>query len=238
MTIMRVWQSFLARLPHIGGFVAVVVALFSAAAMAHFGYKFIVYEEADSASAFTGAGAVLASCISALVAYRSIAIIEEEKKPYPYPFIDTKSRHGLSLLKLRNAGGSAAHRIYIEWSGEVPFLKQGNGSEAKAINFANDESSPISILMPGDEHATVLGVHHWLADRIRNLDRELKGHIVFSDVRGRCYREPFCIDTSFFEWAIADETELLKAQYAVTQIPEQLGKVVKELQKISKERQV
>lgn len=236
MTIMRVWQSFLARLPHIGGFVAVVVALFSAAAMAHFGYKFILSDQAEFANAFTGAGAVLASCISALVAYRSIAIIEEEKRPYPYPFIDTKSRHGLSLLKLRNAGGSAAHRIYIEWSGEVPFLKQGNGSEAKAINFANDESSSISILMPGDEHVTVLGVHHWLADRIRKLDRELKGHIVFSDARGRCYREPFCIDTSFFEWAIADETELLKAQYAVTQIPELLGKAVKELQKISKER--
>jgi len=119
MTIMRIWQNFLARLPHIGGFLAVVVALFSATAMAHFGYKFILYEEADSANAFTGAGAVLASCISALVAYRSIAIIEEERRPYPYPFIDTKSRHGLSLLKLRNVGGSAARRIFIAWSGDV-----------------------------------------------------------------------------------------------------------------------
>ncbi len=231
-------KKLLARVPHAGRCMSVIVAVFSSAAMIYFGYKFFSSGKVEFANAFTGAGAVLASCVSALVAYRSIKIIEEGQKPYPYPYIDTKSRHGLSLLKLRNAGGSAAHRIFLEWSFGEPVLKQGSGNEAKVINFANDECRAISVLMPGEEHATLLGVHHWLADKISKLDNELKGHVIFHDVRGVRYREPFFIDTSFFQWAIADDTELLKAHYAVTQIPQQLEKVVKELQKISKARQV
>jgi len=215
-----------------GKVVAIFVAVTAFGAVFYFGYMFATSGDAEYANAFTGAGAVLASCISALVAYRTIAILEETQKPFPYPYIDTKSRHGLSLLKLKNAGGSSAHHVYLEWSDGVPAIYQASGNEGKAVNFA-DSSRAISVLMPGDEQATVLGVHHWLADQLKALNKELKGHVVFRDVKGNEYREPFFIDISFFEWAIADETEQLRAQYATSQIPEVLKEVVTELKRIS-----
>jgi hypothetical protein len=221
----------------IGKSVAVFVAVVSFGAFVYFGYMLFASGDAEYANALTGAGAVLASCISAFVAYRTIAILEETQKPFPYPYIDTKSRHGLSLLKLKNAGGSSAHHVYLEWSDGVPAIYQASGNEGKAVNFA-DSSRAILVLIPGDEQATVLGVHHWLADQLKALNKELKGHVVFRDVKGNEYREPFFIDISFFEWAIADETEQLRAQYATAQIPDALKKVVEELRKISRDKQL
>lgn len=220
-----------------GKVVAILVAVTAFGAVFYFGYMFATSGDAEYANAFTGAGAVLASCISALVTYRTVAILEETQKPFPYPYIDTKSRHGLSLLKLKNAGGSSAHHVYLEWSDGVPAIYQASGNEGKAVNFA-DSSRAISVLMPGDEQATVLGVHHWLAVQLKALNKELKGHVVFRDVKGNECREPFFIDISFFEWAIADETEQLRAQYATAQIPDVLKKLVEELKNINRDKQL
>lgn len=216
-----------------GNGLAIILVLLSLATMAYFGYQFSVEPKPDIANVFTGAGAVLAASVSALVAFRSVAIVEESQRPYPYPYIDVRSRQGLSLIKIKNAGGSAAHRVYLEWDGGVPSIRQGSQSEAQPIHFAGDAAHAIAVLMPGDEQATMLGVHHWVAQQITANKHELKGKIVFHDAKGKVYRLPFFVDTSFYEWALADETELLKAQHALTKVPEVLEKMSQSLAAIS-----
>lgn len=220
-------------LASIGNGLALFLALLSLFTMVHFGYQFYVEPKPDIANVFTGAGAVLAASISALVAFRSVAIVEETQRPYPYPYIDVKSRYGLSLIKIKNAGGSVAHRVYLEWDGGTPELRQGPNSEAQPLHFAGDETHAISVLMPGEEQATMLGVHHWVAEKLKANPRELRGQVVYQDVKGNSCRLPFFIDTSFYQWALADETELLKAQNAMTRVPEVLTQMSKSLEQIN-----
>lgn len=222
-------------LPALGNALALLLVLLSLLTMAFFGYQFYADPtKPEWANVFTGAGAVLAASVSALVAFRSVALVEESQRPYPYPYIDVKSRYGLSLIKIKNAGGSAAHRVYFEWEGGAPSLRQGSQDEAQPIHFAGDAAHAIAVLMPGDEQATMLGVHHWVAQQLKTHKQELKGNVVFQDVKGRTHRTPFFIDTSFYEWALADETELLKAQNAVTELPAALAKMNQSLERIGR----
>jgi len=217
-----------------GNGLALILVLLSLGTMVYFGYQFYVEPKPDIANVFTGAGAVLAASVSALVAFRSVAIVEESQRPYPYPYIDVKSRQGLSLIKIKNAGGSAAHRVYLEWDGGVPSIRQGPQNEAQPIHFAGNAEHAIAVLMPGDEQATMLGVHHWVAQQIKANKNELKGKVVFRDAKGKVFRLPFFVDTSFYEWALADETELLKSQHALTKVPDMLEKMSESLAEISK----
>lgn len=217
----------------VGNGLALLLVLLSLSTMVYFGYQFYVEPKPDIANVFTGAGAVLAASISALVAFRSVALVEQSQQPYPYPYIDVKSRSGLSLIKIKNAGGSAAHRVYLEWDGGIPSIRQGAQSEAQPIHFAGDEEHAIAVLMPGEEQAAMLGVHHWVAQQLKANKRELKGKVVFLDAKGKVCRLPFFVDTSFYEWALADETELLKAQYAMTKVPDMLEKMSQSLAQIS-----
>jgi hypothetical protein len=221
-------------LAKVGHGLAILLVISSLVIMVYFGCQYFLDPKPEIANIFTGAGAVLASAVSAIVAFRTVAIVEESQRPYPYPYIDIKSRYGLSLIKIKNAGGSAAHRIYFEWEDGVPALHQGSSSSAEPIHFAGDEQHSISILMPGEEQAAMLGVHHWVAEQLKVVKSKLKGNVVFRDVKGNVCRIPFFIDTSFYEWELADGTELLKAQRAVTELPALLGKMEKSLTTISK----
>lgn len=222
-------------LPALGNALALLLVLLSLLTMAFFGYQFYADPtKPEWANVFTGAGAVLAASVSALVAFRSVALVEESQRPYPYPYIDIKSRYGLSLIKIKNAGGSAAHRVYFEWDGGIPCIRQGSQSKAQPIHFASDAEHAIAVLMPGDEQAVMLGVHHWVAQQLKANKLELKGNMVFQDVKGRTHRTPFFIDTSFYEWALADESELLKAQRAMTELPAVLAKMNQSLEHISR----
>lgn len=221
-------------LGNIGNYFSLVLAIFSLAVLVYFAQQFWSTQNPDFANAFTGAGAVLAASISALVSFRTISIAEEAQKPYPYPYIDTQSRHGLALIKIKNAGGSAAHHVYIEWEGSVPKLRQSSGpEEAEPIHFAGDDAHAIAVLMPGEEQATMLGASHLVAKKIKMLEKELRGQVVFRDIKGNLHRQPFYIETSFFQWSLVDETELLRAQYAVSMIPDALAKINTSLTKIS-----
>ena len=223
-------------LASVGNGLAFSLVMLSLLTMAFFGYQFYADPtKPELANVLTGAGAVLAASVSALVAFRSVALVEESQRPYPYPYIDFKSRYGLSLIKIKNAGGSAAHHVYFEWDDGVPCIRQGSQSEAQPIHFAGDAAHAISVLMPGDEQATMLGAHHWVAQQLKTHKQELRGNLVFQDVKGRTHRTPFFIDTSFYEWALADETELLKAQRAMTELPSVLAKMNQSLERIGKE---
>lgn len=222
-------------LASVGNVLALLLVLLSLLTMVFFGYQFYADPtKPEWANVFTGAGAVLAASVSALVAFRSVALVEESQRPYPYPYIDVKSRYGLSLIKIKNAGGSAAHRVYFEWDSGIPCLRQDSQDEAQPIHFAGDAAHAIAVLMPGDEQATMLGVHHWVARQLKANKRELKGNVVFQDIKGRTHRTPFFIDTSFYEWALADETELLKAQKAMTDLPAVLVKMTQTLERIGR----
>lgn len=212
---------------------AIILVLLSIGTMAYFGVQYYLDPKPEIANIFTGAGAVLASAVSAIVAFRTVAIVEDSQKPYPYPYIDIKSRYGLSLIKIKNAGGSAAHHVYLEWEDGVPALYQGPSGEARPIHFAGDAQHAISLLMPGEEQTAMLGVHHWVAKQLKTTTPKLKGNVVFQDVKGNLSRSPFFIDTSFYEWAFADETELLKAQRAMTELPEVLSKIQTSLASIN-----
>ncbi len=220
-------------LSNFGHFLAILLVLMSVFVMGYFGYQYYVEPKSEVANVFTGAGAVLAAAVSALVSFRTVTIIEESQRPFPYPYIDIKSRYGLSLIKIKNAGGSAAHRVYIEWEDGTPSLRQGADSQAQPIHFAGDEAHAISILMPGDEQSTMLGAHHWVAEQLNSNQPKLKGNVVFQDVKGNICRIPFFIDTSFYEWALADETELLKAQRAMTELPQALVNINQSLSRIN-----
>lgn len=214
---------------------AIILVLLSIGTMAYFGVQYYLDPKPEVANIFTGAGAVLASAVSAIVAFRTVAIVEDSQRPYLYPYIDIKSRHGLSLIKIKNAGGSAAHHVYIEWEDGVPALRQNSANnEAQPIHFAGDAQHAISVLMPGEEQAAMLGVHHWVAQQLKVVKTKLKGNVVFQDVTGKLCRSPFFIDTSFYEWALADETELLKAQRAMTELPEVLSKIQTSLASINR----
>ena len=77
-------------------------------------------------------------------------------------------------------------------------------------------------------------MHHWVAQQLKADKRELKGKVIFQDARGKVCRLPFFVDTSFYEWALADETELLKVQHAMTKVPDLLEKMSVSLGQINK----
>lgn len=226
--------EFGTRFSGLGQILAKALLLLSIISTAYFAFKFWHFQTPDFANAFTSSGAVLAACMSALVSFRSISIAEEAQKPYPYPYIDISSRLGLSLLKLKNAGGTAAHQVYLEWEKGAPSLCQRNGQQAETVLFASDADHAISVLMPGDEQATFLGAHHWVFQQLEKLPQELRGNVVFHDVKGNQHKQKFCLDTSFYKWSLSEGTELLKAQYALGKLPDSLNAINKSLEVIGR----
>lgn len=214
--------------------VFVIFLLFSSGAAAALSAgRFLNSGDADYANAFAGASAVLAACISALVAFRSAEVAEQSQRPYPYPFIDTQSRYQLILLKLRNAGGTAAHDVYIEWDeGARPNVHRGN--EPEPTDFATGKQKAVRLLLPGDTLTSMLGVSFEVAKDVKDSQTEWSGTIHFRDPKGRRHHHRFLIDRSVFSWGLADETEQLKAMYSVSQIPSLLKDIQKSIDGIGK----
>src|SRR5690606_9834813 len=178
--------------------------------------------------AFVGAAAVLAAAISALVAYRSIELAEDSLRPYPYPFLDTQSRYGFCLFKLKNAGQSIAYRVYLQWDGDVPTLKNKYDGTAAPIELASSAELAIPFMMPGDEQVMCLGAHQWFKTQLKQLNVPLSGVVHFEDARGKKRQHRFNLNALMYEWGMYDETELLKAQHAVVSIHGEL-KAIREL---------
>jgi hypothetical protein len=199
-----------------------------------FGAKFWVTGSGEFANAYAGASAVLAACISAIVAFRSAEIAEEAQKPYPYPYIDTQSRYQLILLKLKNVGGSPAHDVYIEWNNKARPECQGNGEEGNPTTFATGRENAVKVLMPGEAQTSMLGVSHWVAGNIRNAENEWSGLVRFRDSKGNQHKHTFIIDRSIFAWGLNDETEQIKALHSMTRVPDLLEKINKSIGKLER----
>lgn len=195
--------------------------------------RFLKSGDADYANAFAGASAVLAACISALVAFRAVEIAEQSQRPYPYPFIDTQSRYQLILLKLKNAGGTSAHDVFIEWDeGCRPNVHRSNG--AVPTDFATGADKAVKLLLPGETLTSMLGVSFVIAKDVKESKNEWSGTVHFRDTKGHRLHHRFLIDRSVFSWGLADETEQLKAMYSVSQMPELLRDIKKSIDKIGK----
>lgn len=201
-----------------------VAAYFSA-------HKFFVTHDDSFVNAFTGSAAVLAAALASLVAFRAAELAEAQLRPYPYPFFDLRSRMGLVLLRIKNAGGSAAHDVYIDWEeGSQPIGSSGGKKAPK--EFATGRGNAIRLLLPGESIATMLDVSHEVAADVKDRPDGLRGRIHFKDERGRRLSHQFLIDTTVFSWGLQDETEELKALYSITQLPDKLKEVRKVLEKL------
>lgn len=160
-------------------------------------------------------------------------IAEQSQRPYPYPFIDTQSRYQLILLKLKNAGGTAAHDVYIDWDeGARPNVHRGN--RPVPTDFATGAEQAVRLLLPGETLTSMLGVSFEVAKDVKESTSEWSGTIHFRDSKGHRHRHRFLIDRSVFSWGLADETEQLKAMYSVSQIPDLLKDIKKSIDKIGK----
>lgn len=176
---------------------------------------------------------MLAACISAWVAFRAVEIAEQSQRPYPYPFIDTQSRYQLILLKLKNAGGTSAHDVYMEWDeGARPNVHRSSGSVP--TDFATGAEKAVRLLLPGETLTSMLGVSFEVAKDVKESASEWSGTIHFRDNKGHRYCHRFLIDRSVFSWGLTDETEQLKAMYSLSQIPGLLKDINKSIGKIGK----
>lgn len=79
----------------------------------------------------------------------------------------------------------------------------------------------------------MLGASHWVAMQLKMLEKELRGQVVYLDIKGNLHKQPFYVETSFFQWSLVDESELIRAQYALSKIPDALEKINTSLKKIS-----
>ncbi|HDZ54941.1 MAG TPA: hypothetical protein ENI17_11910 [Pseudomonas xinjiangensis] len=207
-----------------------VLALSGAAAYFS-AHKFFITHDDDFVNAFTGAAAVFAAALASLVAFRAAELAEAQLRPYPYPFFDLRSRMGLVLLRIKNAGGSAAHDVYIDWEEGAQPIGSSGGKKAPK-EFATGRDNAIRLLLPGESIATMLDVSHEVAADVKDRSDGLRGRIHFKDERGRKLNHQFLIDTTVFSWGLKDETEELKALYSITQLPDQLKEIKKSIDKM------
>lgn len=207
-----------------------VLAL-SAAAAYFSAHKFFATQDDSFVNVFTGSAAVLAAALASLVAFRAAELAEARLRPYPYPYFDLRSRMGLVLLRIKNAGGSAAHDVYIDWEDGCQPLGSTGGKKTPK-EFATGKQNAIRLLLPGESIATMLDVSHEVAADVKDHPDGLRGRIHFKDERGRKVSHQFLIDTTVFSWGLKDETEELKALYSITQLPDELKEIRKALGKL------
>jgi len=155
-------------------------------------WEAFVEKNIEFVSVFAGSAAVITAVISAFAALRSTELTEEKLKPYPYPYIDSTSRRDLSQFRIRNAGGTAAHEIYPEWTGNsIPKRDVGNDS---APLLANGKDNAIAVLLPYESVSQLLGSSMSVAKQAESEGSEWKGYVNFKDSRGRKYRIPLLLD--------------------------------------------
>lgn len=234
-SLSRRFESLRVRVSEIvvARWIVVFLTLSAAAAAALSAAEFLRSRDANYANAFAGASAVLAACISSLVAFRAAEIAEQSQRPYPYPFIDTQSRYQLILLKLKNAGGTTAHDVFIEWDeGGRPSVHRGNSPVP--TDFATGVDKAVRQLLPGETLTSMLGVSFEVAKEVKDSTSQWSGTVHFRDTKGRRHHHRFLIDRSVFSWGLADETEELKAMYSISQLPKLLDEIKKSVDKLGK----
>lgn len=205
---------------------AILAATFSA-------WEAFVVGRVEFVNVFAGSAAVLAAAISAVVAFRSAELTEERLRPYPYPYIDTSSRYNLAQLRIRNVGGTAAHEVYLEWTGEsLPKMhREQDGSATPSL--ANGKENAIAVLLPYDSLSQALDAPNKVTEQAKVSGDGWRGNVHFKDSRGQKHTYPFILDVTNLGRGLLYDSEEPKTMYEIQKLPkeiEKLTKAVKELQ--------
>lgn len=179
-------------------------------------------KEVETWAVVAAALAVLASIISAWTSQRIVELEESKQRPYPYPFIDDKSRYQLLELRVTNFGTQAAHDIYLRWNAPMTNFK------GQRIAFSNTSGGPdIAILLPGHSVASTIGVAREVFKDPGHMAYD--GTVEFRDDFGRKYTYPFCVSLEQYRNTLLYDTEESRTQFELQKIPELLKDLTDEL---------
>lgn len=197
-------------------------------------WEAFIGRQVDFVNVFAGSSAILAAAISAVIAFRSAELTEERLRPYPYPYIDTSSRYSLAQLRIRNVGGTAAHEVYLEWTGNSIPKMHREKNESDVPLLANGKENAIAVLLPYDSLSQALDVPYKIAKQAKMEGTEWKGFVNFKDSRGQKHRHPFVLDVTNLGRGLLYDTEEPKTMHELQKLPKEIGKLtqaVKELKK-------
>jgi len=135
-------------------------------------------DKIEAVALFAAALAVIASVFSSWSAQRTLEMQEDALKPYPYPFIDTTSRPGTTLFRLRNFGSTTAHDIQLIWD------------QSKAFEFHQPEGEPdVKVLMPGE----AISFNFPMIDSEEYQNQNYSGFVKFKNASGRELKHKFVV---------------------------------------------
>jgi len=205
--------------------VAYILAVVAGISASWAAWEVFVEKDVGFVNVFAGSAAVITSVISAFAAMRSIELTEERLRPYPYPYIDTINRYELAQLRIKNVGGTAAHGIYLEWTGaSIPKITLPNNDKPL---LASGKDNAIAVLLPYDSISQALGRSCDIAKQVEAEGNEWKGYVNFKDARGQEYRRPFLIDITNLSFGLLYDTEETRTMYELQKLPEQICKLTK-----------
>jgi hypothetical protein len=148
--------------------------------------------------------AVITSVVSSWNAQRVIELEEDKQLPYPYPYIDVKSRYGVVLLRIKNFGNEL-----------LDIHKQ-------PIKFDSAENGiDIPILLPKESITKTLGGQ--LDFFNQNKKHKYKGKIRFKNPSGIIMGHPFIVDADMYGNTVSYDQEELKTHVELQKIPEALN---------------
>ena len=209
---------------------ALLLASFSAASWAS--YQAFYLHHFDYVNIFAGSSAILTASISALIAFRSAELTEERLRPYPYPYIDLRSRLDLAQLRIKNVGGTAAHDIYLEWTGNsIPKKhEEKDGTDIPLLAYGKENA--ISILLPYESISEFLDSAAKISEQAKVEDTVWKGFINFKDARGQRHRNPFIMDMKNFRRGLTYDTEEPKTMRELQKLPKKISELTEAVKAI------
>ena len=205
--------------------IALLIALCASIAIPTIAFFVRGFDKPETWTVAAAALAVITSIVSAWSSRRVVELQEDSQRPNPYPAFDCTSRYGLVILRVKNAGGTPAHNVWLEWS---PTLKNLKG---EIIGFPKLDGVPaIMVLLPGDSITQVIDAHHEFLKS--HPDSEFNGFISFEDPAGHDYRRPFRLDGRQYAGTPIYDDEALKTHYELQKIPKELELIRKLLDKL------
>jgi hypothetical protein len=168
----------------------------------------------EKASIIAGALAVLTSVISAGAAISVVKLTEDQLKPYPYHFIDARSRTGLIQLSVTNFGGSTAHDVRLQW--KQPLLKS-NGNK---VSLGPRDYIPV--LLPKETMRFLVdGAIEFYA---KSKEHNYSGQVEFRNSSGRRFRHPFSVSAEQFRGSLIHDDEMSQTHGKAASTTKNLGR--------------
>lgn len=165
--------------------------------------------------------AVLAAVVAGWTGLRVLELHEDAQLPNPIVTFDLSNRRGLAMLRVKNAGGSPAHRIKLTW--DVP-VKNEDGTQ---IDFGDS----ITVLSPGESIPKIVDVHHAFVKS--HPGSPYAGTITFEDSSGRSYSRSFLLDGRPYFGSPSYAEEAPETLWKLQQIPELLNKLRASIDKLA-----